>query len=129
MPIIEKYGKWVLLKPKHLKKTKQTYEKYGNKMIFFGFFLPGVRQFNSYFAGIIHIPFRTFALYAYTGAALWVSLFIGIGYIFGNQWQLVFTWIEQFLEFILIILCCTLAFILFLKWRNRIRKRTSISEG
>jgi membrane protein DedA with SNARE-associated domain len=128
MPLIEKYGKWIFLKPIHLKKTRKMYEKYGNKMLLFGFLLPGVRQFNSYFAGIIHIPYRTFALYAYTGAALWVTLFIGIGYVFGNQWQLVFTWIEHFLKFILIILCCTVVIFLVWKWRDRVRKWLGIKE-
>ncbi|HZH60723.1 MAG TPA: DedA family protein [Metabacillus sp.] len=122
MPLIEKYGKYLFLKPKYLKKTRIAYEKYGDKMLLFGFFMPGVRQFNSYFAGIIQVPYRTFALYAYTGAALWVSVFIGIGYVFGNQWQLIFSWIEHFLKFILIILCCTIAIFLLLKWRSRLRK-------
>lgn len=119
MTLIEKYGKWFFLKPKHIKKTRKTYEKYGNKMLLFGFFLPGVRQFNSYFAGIIQVPFRTFAVYAYTGSVLWVSLFVGIGYIFGNQWQLVFTWIEQFMKVILFILCGMIIIFLFIKWRKR----------
>lgn len=129
MPLIEKYGKYLFLKPKYLKKTRIAYEKYGNKMLLFGFFLPGVRQFNSYFAGIIQVPFRTFALFAYTGSALWVSVFIGIGYVFGNQWQLIFSWIEQFLKFILIILCCMIAIFLLLKWRSRLRKLPNIHEG
>ena len=129
MPLIEKYGKWLFLKPKYLKKTKMAYEKYGNKILLFGFFLPGVRQFNSYFAGIIKVPYRIFVLYAYTGSALWVSMFISIGYVFGNQWQLVFTWIEYFLKFILVILCCAIAIFLLLKWRSRFRKQLDIHEG
>ncbi len=123
MTLIEKYGKWLFLKPSYIKKTKKTYEKYGNKMLIFGFFLPGVRQFNSYFAGIIQVPYRTFALYAYTGSALWVSVFIGVGYIFGNQWQLIFTWIEQFMKIIVLILCGTIAVFLFIKWRKRLLVR------
>ena len=95
-----------------------AYEKYGNKILLFGFFLPGVKLiFNGYFAGIIQVPFRTFVLYAYIGSALWVSIFISIGYMFGNQWQLVFTWIEHFLKLILVILCCIIA--IFLLWKRR----------
>ncbi|RTR31432.1 DedA family protein [Robertmurraya yapensis] len=129
LPLIEKYGKWFFLKPKHFMKAKLAYEKYGKKMLLFGFFLPGVRQINSYFAGITHVPFCTFVLYAYTGTALWVSVFIGVGYVFGNQWQLVFTWIEHFFSFILIILCCTIAILLLLKWRNWLRGRRGIHQG
>ena len=39
MPLIEKYGKWLFLKPKYLKKTKMAYEKYGNKILLFRLFL------------------------------------------------------------------------------------------
>ncbi|USK57246.1 DedA family protein [Cytobacillus solani] len=129
MPLVEKYGKWLFLKPEYLKKTRITYEKYGNKMLLFGFFLPGVRQLNSYFAGIFQVPYRTFALYAYTGAALWVSIFIGIGYVFGNQWQLVFTLIDHFMKFILIILCGTLIIFLLLIWPSRLKKWLDIHKG
>lgn len=129
LPLIEKYGKWFFLKPKHFMKTKMAYEKYGNKMLLFGSFLPGVRQFNGYFAGIIRVPFRTFALYAYSGTALWVSVFIGVGYVFGNQWHLVFAWIEHFFKVILIILCCSILILLVLKWRNWLRERRGIHQG
>ncbi|MGM7723680.1 DedA family protein [Metabacillus sp. Hm71] len=129
MPLIEKYGKWLHLKPKYLKKTRNAYEKYGNKMLLFGFFLPGVRQFNSYFAGIMHIPYRTFALYAYIGSFLWVLVFIGIGYVFGNQWQFVFAWIEHFLLVILLILCCTIVVYFLYKWRNRLKNQQDIHKG
>lgn len=120
MPVIEKYGKWLFIKRRHLMKTKRAYQKFGNKVLIFGFFLPGVRQFNGYFAGIMQIPFRTFALYASIGSGLWVSAFIGIGYAFGNQWKFVFHWIEQFFLFILILLC--VAIVVFLLFKRRSRK-------
>lgn len=118
-PLIERYGKWIFLKPGHLEKTKRTYDKYGNKLLMFSYFIPGIRQFIGYFTGIIRVPFRTFALYAYTGSALWIIVFVGIGYAFGNHWQLVLEWIEQSLRYIFFGLCALFVFLLVLKWRKR----------
>ncbi|MBB6675165.1 DedA family protein [Cohnella nanjingensis] len=121
-PLIERYGKWLFLKPEHLEKTKAAYEKHGNKILLFSFFMPGVRQFIGYFAGIIRVPFRTFACYAYAGAALWVAAFVGIGYAFGDQWQLVFQGVERYLKVVWIALAAVLAGVLFLRWRRRRRR-------
>ncbi len=119
MPLIERYGKWLFLKPEKVKKTGESYRKYGDKLLLISFFLPGVRQFIGYFSGIIRIPFRTFALYAYTGAGLWVVGFFGIGYVFGAQWQRVLALVERDLKYVLIALCGALLTVLLLKWRKR----------
>lgn len=127
-PLLERYGKWIFIKPKQIEKTKKIYKKYGNCMLLISFFIPGVRQFFGYFVGIIRLPFRSFALYAYTGAAIWVVFFIGVGYVFGEQWQYIFRMIEQYLKYICIGAGC-LAIILFVwKWR-RSRMRVSGERG
>lgn len=118
-PLIERYGKWLFLKPEHVEKTARVYYKYGNKLLLFSCFIPGVRQFIGYFTGIIRVPYRTFALYAYTGSALWVTVFIGIGYIFGNQWQLVLTWTEHFLKYVVAAVFAILVVYVYFKWRKR----------
>lgn len=118
-PIIERFGKLLFLKPSHLEKTRKYYEKYGNKLLLFSFFLPGIRQFIFYFVGIIRIPYRIFAVYAFTGSALWVVVFFGIGYIFGDQWHAIFMLVEQFMMYAIIGLCAILAGVLLFKWRKR----------
>ncbi|WP_372631074.1 DedA family protein [Cohnella sp.] len=95
MPFVEKYGKWVLLSPSKLEKTKKWYQKYGNVLVFIGYFIPGVRHVTGYFAGIIGSPFRTFAAYAYGGALIWCALFVGMGHVFGPQWERVLHAIEH----------------------------------
>lgn len=51
------------------------------------YFIPGVRHITGYFSGIAKIPYRSFALYAYTGALLWVSAFISLGKVLGPKWE------------------------------------------
>lgn len=90
LPFIKKFGKWFFLPPHKLEKTRFWFDKYGAGLISLGYFIPGVRHFTGYFAGIIALPFRKFMLYAYSGAFVWTLLFVGIGKIFGPQWKYMF---------------------------------------
>lgn len=119
MPLIERYGKFLSLSPSSLDKTRNYYHKYGNKLLLIGFFIPGVRQFIGYFIGIIRIPYRTLATYAYTGVALWVISFFSIGFIFGEQWQRVFLLVEEYLKYSFLVLGFILICFIFLKWLKR----------
>lgn len=117
-PLIQRFGKWLFLKPSYIEKTRRIYDKYGNRMLLISFFVPGVRQFFGYFVGIIRIPFRTFALYAYPGALIWVVAFVGIGYIFGDQWQVVIGVVENYLVYIFSLLGVIVFAILYVRWRK-----------
>ncbi|WP_018750439.1 DedA family protein [Paenibacillus sanguinis] len=117
-PLAERYGKWILLKPVYLQRTRKVYEKYGNKMLLISFFIPGVRQFFGYFVGMIRVPFRIFALYASVGAGLWVSLFVGIGYIFGEQWQVAIHWVEKYIIYFFIGAGGIASALIYVKWRK-----------
>jgi membrane protein DedA with SNARE-associated domain len=87
IPFVQKYGKYVHLGPDKLDRTSKWFEAYGNKLLTIAYFIPGVRHFTGYFAGIVRIPFRSFALYAYPGALLWVGTFVTIGKLLGPQWE------------------------------------------
>lgn len=118
-PFIKRYGKWLFLKQERLEKAKKYYGKYGNKLLLFSYFIPGIRQFIGYFTGTIRVPYRSFALYAYTGSALWVAAFFGIGYIFGEQWQYAFQWVERFLKYAFIGFGIVLVIYFLVKWRKK----------
>lgn len=118
-PLIERYGKWLMLKPEYLKKTRLYYDRYGDKLLFIGFFIPGLRQFIGYFLGIIRVPFHKLLLYAYPGIALWVSGFFGIGYFFADEWQRVFHLIEKYM----VVLGIAVAVGLMILLAGKIRKR------
>lgn len=96
LPFIQRYGKWFLFSPAKLDKTQRWFERYGSFLISIGYFIPGVRHFTGYFAGITALPFRKFAMYAYGGALIWVILFLGIGRVFGPQWMGIFHLFEVY---------------------------------
>ena len=94
-PLVERYGKWLFIKPAHLERTRTYYRRFGSAFLLLSFFVPGVRQFAGYFTGILRVPYPKFAVFAYTGAVLWVTCFFGIGYVFGDEWQVMLAWLER----------------------------------
>ena len=72
------------LKKEHLEKTKAFYEHHGSKTIVIARFVPVIRTFAPFLAGVGTMPYRTFAVYNIIGGIIWVIFFVGIGYLFGN---------------------------------------------
>lgn len=68
----------------YLDKTHRFYEKYGGKMIILARFVPIVRTFAPFVAGMGHMSYRHFAVYNVVGALVWVLLFTYAGYFFGG---------------------------------------------
>ncbi|CAM3556117.1 MULTISPECIES: DedA family protein [Saccharibacillus] len=116
LPALLRFGGW-FFKESKLVKTQKFFSKYGPALIFFGYFIPGVRHFTGYFAGIMNIPFKKFALYAYTGALFWTLLFLGLGKIFGPQWSVAFKLAEQYVVWIAAVAALLLGVFLIFKYR------------
>lgn len=68
----------------YLDKTHQFYEKHGGKTIILARFVPIVRTFAPFIAGMGHMSYRHFAAYNVIGALVWVLLFTYAGYLFGD---------------------------------------------
>jgi membrane-associated protein len=72
------------VKKEHIMKTQRYYERYGAKTIVIARFMPIIRTFAPFVAGVGHMKASVFSLYNVLGAALWVSIFTFGGYFFGN---------------------------------------------
>lgn len=79
-----KFANGRLLKQEHLEKTHAFYEKHGGKTILFARFLPIVRTFAPFVAGIGMMRYRLFVLFSAVGSVVWVTFFTVGGYFFGN---------------------------------------------
>jgi membrane-associated protein len=83
-PKVFKYENSRLLNKKHLLRAQEFYEKYGNKTIILARFVPIVRTFAPFVAGIGKMQYRRFAIYNVVGAVAWVAICLFGGYRFGQ---------------------------------------------
>jgi membrane-associated protein len=81
--VFSREDSWFLNK-QHLKKTQAFYEKHGGKTIILARYVPIVRTFAPFVAGIGKMQYRRFAQFNVVGAVSWVTLFTALGYGFGN---------------------------------------------
>ena len=81
--LVEKFPR--LIKQKHIDKTHQFYERYGGKTIIIARFVPIVRTFAPFVAGVGAMTYSRFMLFNVAGALLWVGLITPAGYFFANM--------------------------------------------
>lgn len=72
------------LNRKHLERTHEFYERYGGKTIIIARFVPIIRTFAPFVAGIGAMTYSKFLLYNVVGGLVWIGGFLGAGYLFGN---------------------------------------------
>jgi membrane-associated protein len=74
-----------LLKQTHIDRTHRFYERHGGKTIVLARFVPIIRTFAPFVAGMARMQYRQFVLFNISGAVLWILGFLVAGYQFGNQ--------------------------------------------
>lgn len=112
-----------LIKAQHLQKTHDFYERYGGKTIIIARFVPIIRTFAPFVAGVGKMTYSRFMTFNVTGALLWIGLLLPAGYFFGNL-EIVK---KNFSLVVLVIIFISIlpAIIEFLRERSRLKKQTS----
>lgn len=93
------FGNSRFLKHEHLDKTHDFYKKHGGKTIIFARFLPIVRTFAPFVAGIARMRYRLFFLFSAGGSAAWISFFVIGGYFLGN-----ISWVKNNLTLLILLI-------------------------
>ena len=95
-PLVEKYGKWVLISHKDLKWADHAFEKHGDIIIFIGRLLPAVRTFIAFPAGVARMHMGKFILYTFVGSLIWCYLLAFAGFKMGEHWESLKVYFHEF---------------------------------
>jgi membrane protein DedA with SNARE-associated domain len=116
--LLEKHGRKVFIKPHHLHKADDWFERYGDATVFFSRMLPIIRTFISLPAGVARMPFLRFTVLTTLGCIPWVFLLAFIGKQAGDNWE---NWKEHlhYIDYAVVVAIVVGVVWLFVRWRRR----------
>jgi len=122
--LIGKYGRHLikedgLLKASRIDAGKAYFKKYGGKSVFFGRFIGIVRPIIPLVAGLVDMPFETFALLNLAGATTWATVYVLLGYFFGGQRRLLGHIVTELSIIIGIAAIICIGYVLIVNWRKK----------
>jgi membrane protein DedA with SNARE-associated domain len=88
-PLLEKYGKYILITHSKLDLADKWFEKYGYEAVLISRLLPIIRTFISLPAGIAHMDIKKFVIYTFLGSLPWCFALGYLGFLLGPQWELI----------------------------------------
>ncbi|CAH8707501.1 DedA family protein [Paenibacillus thiaminolyticus] len=86
-PVLERYGKYILIQPHHIAKSEEWFQKYGTGVIFTARFVPVVRHAISIPAGISKMNVWRFTILTTLAVIPWTILFVYLGFVLGDKWE------------------------------------------
>ena len=89
------YGSYFFMRPHTLKKMETFFKSHGAVSTFSGRLIPGIRQLISIPAGLSKMPFALFSLYTFLGAAIWSSVLVALGYVMGENEELIQEYLHE----------------------------------
>jgi len=96
--IHSRFGKRLHITDQRIRVVHDWFDRAGHWALFVGYYIPGVRHLTAMVAGTSGLEYRSFALFAYTGACVWVSSFLFLGYRFGDHWEQMFHVVQRHLQ-------------------------------
>jgi membrane protein DedA with SNARE-associated domain len=103
-PLLERYGKYVLISNRDLERTHRAFEKYGALLTMVGRCVPLIRGLIAYPAGVAEMRLPKFVVFTTIGSAIWTALFVYLGYMVGDHLEVVEPWIKRFTVLIILLI-------------------------
>lgn len=85
--LLRRWGHLVRLTPDRINRANRWFQRRGKWSLTFGYFVPGIRHVIAIVAGSSGVQLKYFALYAYSGAAVWAAVFLYAGFALGEGWE------------------------------------------
>ena len=115
-PLLDRYQNFFRIPRSAMERGEALFVRYGASAIFLGRFIFGMRVIAGPLAGTLRMRWRTFTLFNFLGAAVWVTFIAGTGYLFGQHWRSLVRAVERFNIAVLI---GAVAVVFYLWWRQR----------
>jgi membrane protein DedA with SNARE-associated domain len=103
-PFFIRYGRYFLVSEKALDRSEQFFARHGHISTFVGRLLPGIRQYISLPAGLARMNLPLFVIFTALGAGIWVTILALLGYLIGNNQELISQYLHQVM--IAVVLAC-----------------------
>ena len=97
---LDRKGKFLGISSNDLSKSRLWFDKYGTLLVFWGRLIPGIRTLISVPAGIELMPMGTFFIWTSLGTLIWVTILTTAGYLFGENYQNISSYIDTFKIFL-----------------------------
>lgn len=114
-PLIEKYGRYILISKHDLNTADRWFKKHGEATVFIGRLLPVIRTYISFPAGISEMKLPKFILYTFLGALPWIGVLAYLGTKMGSNWGIIR---EKLHSFDLAIVIGLIVLIVLYIWRH-----------
>lgn len=122
--LADRYGKWIGISGADILKSSRWFNRHGSKAVLLGRLVPGVRTLISIPAGISKMSVVPFFIYSTIGTTLWVGLLTYAGYLLGNNYKLIETFIDPISKIVVLsIIVAFLAFVIRRIWLKQKRNR------
>ncbi len=101
-PLVDKFARWVRIDSAHIAYAEKQFHRWGTGLVLVGRVIPGIRTLINIPAGLARMPFTTFFVVTFIGSYVWCTLLIGVGFVLGNKWTLISSYLKLSLPYLLI---------------------------
>jgi membrane protein DedA with SNARE-associated domain len=115
-PLLEHYQRFFRIRQEFFERGEALFQRYGAATIFFARFVFGMRMIAGPLAGVLRMRWRTFTIFNFLGALVWVSCIAAAGYLFGQHWRALVRAVTRINIAIVIVV---IAIAIYLWWRQR----------
>lgn len=130
---VERFGRYLFLKPQHLDRAEKFFAKHGDKTVFFGRFIAILRTWSAFLAGVNRMRWPAFLIYNAAGGVAWATIFGTLGYLGGRIFRDNFAQVERlartagWIGAAFIVIGIVAPFIIY-RWYRARRSRTATTD-
>ena len=117
-PLLTRWKHFFHVSDDHVARGERLFARFGPVTIFFARFVFGMRVIAGPLAGVLRMPWKSFAIFNALGAVTWVSVITGVGYLFGQHWRQLLHIMRNF-NLVLLAVAIVVAAILYLRYRRK----------